>query len=152
MNRPASFRLLDDLQASYIKYNGREPRTLEELAIALANNEHSRRLAEVKSMRARLALLDKCLPALAERGIKLWARDIHAHDRGKTLRIYGPMMGADDKLHAALLDLGFKEVERQDTVLRTDTVTLKHGRWLAVTIDVSKPAAPAADNNPPAGA
>jgi hypothetical protein len=137
------FRLLDDFQAGYIKFNGREPRTLEELAIALADNEHSRRRAEIKAMRARLAMLDEFLPALAERGIKVWARDIHGHDRGKTLRIYpGVLVGNDDKLHAALLELGFREVERKSNH-RNDTVTLQHGRWLVVSIDVSRAAAPA---------
>jgi hypothetical protein len=140
----ARFRLLDDFQAQYIKFAGREPRTLEELAITLADNEHRRRLAEVKAMSKRLALLDELLPALAARGIKVWSGNIHSSDHGKTLRIYPSMfVGTDDKLHAALLELGFKEVERKPTT-RNDTVTLKHGRWLVVAIDVSKPAAAAA--------
>lgn len=136
------FRLVDDFQAAYIKFNGREPRTLEELAIALADNEHRRRVAEVKAMRKRLALLDEFLPALAARGIKVWARDIHSNDAGKTLRIYTSLfVGTDDKLHAALLDLGFREVERRQNA-RDVTVTLQHGRWLVVSIDIKKPAEP----------
>jgi hypothetical protein len=134
-----AFRLLDDFQAGYIKFAGREPRTLEELAIALADNEHSRRLAEIKAMRKRLALLDGFLPELAKRGVKVWASDIHSSDGGKTMRLYPNMfVGNDDKLHAALLDVGFTEVERRSN-RRDDTVTLKHGRWLIVAIDVSKP-------------
>jgi hypothetical protein len=140
----ARFRLIDDFQAQYIKFAGREPRTLEELAIALADNEHRRRLAEIKAMGKKLALLDEFLPALAERGIKVWARDIHSSDGGKTLRIYPSMfVGNDDKLHAALIDLGFNEVERKSNH-RDDTVTLRHGRWLVVAIDVTKAATPAA--------
>lgn len=136
--RPARFRLVDDFTAAYIKFQGREPRTLEELAIALADNEHRRRLAEVKAMRSRLAQLDELLPALAERGLKIWPRDIHSSDGGKTLRMYpGFAVSNDDKLHAALLELGFKEVERRATT-RNDTVKLQHGRWLVVEIDVSK--------------
>lgn len=143
MSAAPVFRLLDSFQAKYFKYQGREPRTLEELAITLADNEHSRRLAEIKAMRARLALLDQFLPALAERGIKVWARDIHSNDRGKTLRIYpGTFSNNDDKLHAALLELGFKEVERKPNT-RDDTVKLQHGRWLVVSIDVTKTQAPA---------
>ncbi|HEY0915689.1 MAG TPA: hypothetical protein VGE22_12530, partial [Solimonas sp.] len=45
--------------------------------------------------------------------------------------------GVDDKLHAALLDFGFREVERRSNT-HNDTVTLQHGRWLVVAIDVSK--------------
>lgn len=137
MSTAPAFRLLDDFQAGYIKFRGREPRTLEELAIALADNEHSRRLAEVKNMSKRLALLDEFLPALAARGIKVWARDIHGADGGKTLRIFPSMfVGNDDKLHAALIELGFSEVERKPSH-RNDSVTMKHGRWLVVTIEVS---------------
>jgi hypothetical protein len=132
------FRLLDDFQAQYIKFAGREPRTLAELAIALAENEHRRRLAEVKAMGKNLARLDEFLPALAERGIKVWARDIHSSDGGKTLRIYpGMFVTNDDKLHAALLELGFREVERRSNS-RNDAVKLQHGRWLIVEIDVGK--------------
>ena len=139
--RPARFRLLDDFTAGFIKFQGREPRTLEELAIALADNEHRRRLAEVKAMRSRLAQLDELLPALAARGVKVWPSSIHCHDdreHGKVLRIYpGFASSTDDKLHAALIELGFKEFERREAP-RNDTVKLQHGRWLVVEIDVSK--------------
>ncbi len=142
MSGTAAFRLLDDFQAGYIKFQGREPRTLEELAIALADSDHRRRLAEVKAMRARLAMLDAFLPALAERGVKPWAGNIHSSDQGKTLRVYpGILTGTDDKLYAALLELGFKEIDRRENS-RDDTVKLQHGRWLVVSIDVSR-AAPA---------
>jgi hypothetical protein len=147
MTTPARFRLVDDFQAGYIKYQGREPRTLEELAIALADNEHRRRLAEVKAMSKRLALLNEFLPALAARGVKVWAGDIHSSDGGKTLRIYPSMfVGNSDKLHAALIELGFQEVERKPNH-RDDTITLRHGRWLVVAIDVTKAATPAAAGN-----
>lgn len=136
----APFRLLDDFQAGYIKFAGREPRTLEELAIALADNEHKRRLAEVKAMRKNLARLDEFLPALAGRGVKLCYREIRSHDNGKVLRIYGPMMGADNVFFDALIALGFKEVERKDSFRDEQTVTLKHGRALLIEIDVKKPA------------
>lgn len=144
MSRPTRFRLLDDYQAQYIKFAGREPRTLEELAIALADNEHKRRLAEIKAMSKKLALLDEFLPALAERGVKLWSRDISSYDQGKTLRIASSIFGADPKPFDALIALGFKEVERKDSFRDEQTVTLQHGRWLRVSIDVKKVAAPAA--------
>lgn len=152
MTRAPAFRLLDDFQAGYLKFQGREPRTLEELQVARADYEYRRRLAEVKAMRARLALLDPFLPALAERGVKLCYRNISSHDSGKTLRIYGPMHGADNALFDALIALGFKEVERKDSFRDEQTVTVKHGRWLVVSVDVKKAAAPAAEQQPAATA
>lgn len=156
MSNTSPFRLVDDFQAQYIKFAGRTPRTLEELAIALADNEHRNRLAEVKAMRARLAQLDELLPALAARGVKVWPSNIHGHDHGKTLRIYSGMFERNsDKLHAALLEVGFREVKRESgsAAFNTDTVTMQHGRWLVLVIDVSKAAAPAAEPQPaPIGA
>lgn len=140
----APFRLLDDFQAGYIKFAGREPRTLAELQIARADYEHRRRLAEVKAISAKLAQLDPFLPALAERGVKLCFRNITSSDGGKTVRIYGPAMGADNALFDALIALGFKEVERRDSFRDEQTVTLKHGRALLISIDVKKVVAPTA--------
>jgi hypothetical protein len=134
------FRLLDNFQADYIKFNGREPRTLEELAIARADYEHRRRLAEIKAMGKKLALLDAFLPALAERGVTLNRRDIASYDGGKTLRFYGSVFEDDSKLFAALIALGFKELERKDIYSREQKVTLKHGRALVISLDVKKAA------------
>jgi hypothetical protein len=136
-----AFRLLDDFQRGYVKFDGREPRTLAELAIARADYEHRRRVAEIKAMAKKLALLDELLPALAERGIRLNHREITSHDRGATLRIHEPIFERDDKMHAALLELGFKEVGRTDFLQREDHIKLQRGRWLVVEIAVSKPAA-----------
>jgi hypothetical protein len=136
------FRLVDEFQAGYIKFNGREPRTLEELAIAKADYEHRRRLAEIKAMSKKLALLDAFLPALAESGVKLGYREINTWDGGKTLRFttFDSREG-DKKLFDALIALGFKEIERKDSFRDEQTVTLKHGRWLVVSLDVKKAAA-----------
>jgi len=146
-SRAPAFRLVDDFQAGYLKFAGREPRTLEELQITRADYEHRRRLAEVRSMRAKLALLDPLLPALAERGIKLANRTMYAWDGGKALSIAtGAFEHQDDKLCEALLSLGFREIERKDYFGRTDHVMLKHGRALLVRLEVSKKAtAPAQD-------
>lgn len=131
------FRLIDDFQARYLKFNGREPRTLAEVATARANNEHANRIAEIKAMGKKLALLEEFAPQLAERGIRLGERTITTHDRGKTLNIWRPSLSKDDTLHAVLLELGFHEVERRDWSVETD-VTLKHGRTLLVKIHVTK--------------
>jgi hypothetical protein len=140
----ARFRLVDDFQAGYIKFQGREPRTLEELAIAKADYQHRRRLAEIKALAKKLALLDAHLPALAERGIKLGHREINTWDGGKTLRFTSFGGDCDKKLFDALIALGFKEVERKDSISDEQTVTLKHGRALLVSVDVKKPAAASA--------
>lgn len=139
--RAPAFRLLDDFQAQYIKFAGREPRTLGELAIARADYEHRHRLAEIKAMAKKLALLDQLLPEIAERGIDLSRRTIYSWDSGKALSIpTGTFEKDDDKLYAVLLDLGFKEIERRDYFGRTDHVMLKHGRALVLRLEVSKSA------------
>lgn len=140
----AGFRLVEDFEASYIKFQGRAPRTLEELLVARADNEHKRRLAEVKLLAKKLALLDEFLPALAQLGAKLQYRSINSTDGGKTIRIWGPAHGPDNTLFNALVALRFKEIERRDSFRDEQTVTLQHGRWLRVEIDVRKPAVAAA--------
>lgn len=149
MNRAPAFRLVDDFQAGYIKFQGREPRSLYELAIAREEARHAGRVAELRKIAKKMALLDEHLPALAERGFKFGYRDIDATDDGKTLRIQtGTFSLEDDKLHRALLELGFREVARTSYGSR-DQATLQHGRWLLVKIDVTRPAAaPAVEQQP----
>jgi hypothetical protein len=143
---PEPFKLVDHWQAGYLKFAGREPRTLQELALARADYEHQRRRAEVKAMAKKLELLDPFLPALFERGLKFSYRNIGTQDKGKTLRIECEAFSLrDDKLYAALIELGFHEVDRSSYSPRSDyeQVTLKHGRALLLKIDVTKkPAAP----------
>jgi hypothetical protein len=146
VSRAPSFLLLDSFQASYLKFNGREPRTLEEVAIARADYEHRRRLAEIKAIAKKLALLNEFLPALAEYGVNIGSRNITTWDNGKTLRFTSPISGFDNRLFDALIALGFKEVERKDSFRDEQTVTIKHGRALLISIDVKKAAASAAES------
>jgi hypothetical protein len=146
VSRAPSFLLLDSFQASYLKFNGREPRTLEEVAIARADYEHRRRLAEIKAIAKKLALLNEFLPALAEYGVNIGSRNITTWDNGKTLRFTSPISGFDNRLFDALIALGFKEVERKDSFRDEQTVTIKHGRALRISIDVTKAAASAAES------
>jgi len=127
---------LVDRWSAHLTFNGRAPATLEELMIARAEYEHRVRLAEIKAMRAKLALLEPFLPALAEQGIRLADRKIHTYDHGKTLRIPPPLFGDDSKLAAALLGQGFREIEREPYGHGRASLTLKHGRALLVKIDV----------------
>jgi hypothetical protein len=129
---------LTDQWQTHLKFAGRAPTTLEELAIAKADYEHRRRLAEIKAIRTKLALLEEFLPALAQRGIQLQHRDISTWDHGKTLRIQAPVLERDGKLLQVLLELGFREIERKSYGSRDEQVTLKHGRSLLVAIDVMK--------------
>jgi len=139
---PAAFQLLDQWDG-HLKFNGRAPRTLEQVAIAHAEYVHRCRLAEIKAIAAKLALLEPFLPTLHARGIKLARRDFTTMDHGKTLRIQPPICERDDKLCAALLELGFRETARRDWG-RDEHVTLKHGRSLVVAVDVTKAAVPLA--------
>jgi len=139
MNAPV--RLVSDWQ-THLKFCGREPKTLEELAIATADYENRRRLAEIKVLRAKLGLLDQFLPALAARGINLAHRNLCTYDHGKTLRIQPAVCSGDDKLFAALVELGFREIERKAWGSREEQVKLKHGRSLVVALDVTKAETP----------
>ena len=131
-------RLVEPWQ-THLKFNGREPRTLLELGIAQADLEHRRRPAELKSIAKKLEQLEAVLPALAEQGIKIHQRDFRTYDNGKTI-LLSAYFGVDDKLHQALLGLGFREIERKETHFgtRTDNVKLKQGRSLVVAMEVSK--------------
>lgn len=136
----AAVRLVDDYSAPHLKFAGREPRTLAELATAREDLSHAIRLKEIKAMAPKLALLDEHLPALVERGIRLQFHNIYPWDGGKALSIHPPHgLGDCDKLHAALLAIGFREIERKDYFGRTDHVLMKHGRSLVVRLEVSKP-------------
>lgn len=135
----APFRLVDDYWQKHLKFNGRTPRTLHELLIARAEHEHQRRLAEIKAMAKKLALLDEHLPALDAHGVKLSYRDISTWDGGKTLRIHpGGFSLTCDKLHEALLAIGFKEVGERRDLGHDQTAKLKHRRSLVVEIDVKR--------------
>jgi len=144
----APFQLLDQWD-NHLKFNGRAPRTLEEISAAHADYLHARRLAEIKSLRAKLALLDPFLRPLHDLGVRLARRDMSTWDHGKTLRIMPAICTCDDKLHAALVELGFREIEREYAGSKEDRVKMKHGRSLIVVINVTKaavspaPAAPA---------
>lgn len=123
---------------SHLRIGGRAPRTLAEIARAQADYEHSRRLAEIRAMAPRLAKLQELMPAIQAKGGELHTREIVSYDRGKTLCVRRPIMSYDDKLHAALLELGFVEIERREFAGEID-VTLRHGRSLRVKVTISRP-------------
>lgn len=159
MHRPdkPDTALLDRWQRDHLKFQGREPRTLAEVAVAQADAEHRHRLAEIKTMSAKLALLDAFVEPLAADGTRIGARigdrKFFPADNGRTLRLYAEFYRAgssyDARLHAALLGLGFREAERRRSYPNApyDVVKLKHGRALAIELEVPR-AEP--DGPPPA--
>jgi len=136
-------RLISQWQ-KHLKIDGREPRTLQELALAKAGYDYHRRVAEIKAISTKLALLDELVPALAARGVVFAHRDFTTYNGGKTLRMLPCAMTRDNTLHEALLAVGFREIGRRDWGRGEEMVTLKFGRSLVLEIDVSKAAAPAA--------
>lgn len=141
-----AFHLVDDpfWISLYRDHFGRVPKTLADQTTMNEERRHRQRMGEIKAMAPKLALLDALLPDLATHGVRLGHRDItprREESLGIVLRMYPTVFHqADDKLHAALLAIGFREIARSN-VLGTDTVTLKHGRALHLQIEVSRPAA-----------
>lgn len=139
--QPASAATLwvKDWYCEHLKVNGRAPRTLAEYAEARADYQHRTRVAQVKAMAPKLALLEAFLQPLAAVGIELARREITSWESGRVLRIQPEIMTRDEKLHAALLTLGFREIERKAWGRGEAQVRLKHGRSLVVVIDVRVP-------------
>lgn len=144
--------LLERWQRDHLQFQGREPRTLAEVAVAEADAQHRRRLAEIKTVSAKLALLDAFVEPLALDGVRIGCRHFLATDGGKTLRLHATLGAGtryDARLHAALLGLGFREVERHRFYPNapSDVVKLRHGRALTIELEVPR-AEP--DGQPPA--
>ncbi|MDP3651069.1 MAG: hypothetical protein Q8R67_05230 [Rhodoferax sp.] len=136
--QPADRQSLVKTWQTHLRFNGREPRTLYELGVAVADHQHRQRLADLKAIAKKLELIDALLPALDAQGIHIAGREMYSLDSGKTIKITNYVY-PDDKLHQALLALGFREVERKElyTGARTDHAALKQGR-LTISIEVSK--------------
>lgn len=141
---PAASLYIEPWQ-THLTHQGRAPRSLLELGLAQADYEHRSRVTLLKSLSKKLTLLEPLLEPLAAKGIRLARREFTSYDQGKTLRIQTLVcQHHDDALHAALLELGFAEVERKVWGSGADQVTLQLGRWLRVAIDVSRTAHAAA--------
>lgn len=134
----AAFRLLDGPYQDHLKFNGREPRTLSELAQARADYEHRRRLGEIKALGKKFEALDALLPALAQQGIRLHNRDFGSEYSSKALVIRSGIFMNDTALLKALVAVGFRETSRETWGGIYEKVTLKHGRSLLVCLDVKK--------------
>lgn len=151
--QPGPFRLVSDpfWISTFRDHFGRTPTRLADLQICHEELRYRRRIAELKALAPKLALLDEVLPDLAKLGIDLSRRDVLLRKQdgiGVVLR-YVPeiFMRRDDKLRAALIAVGFREIERKQ--MRDDAqVILKHGRALHIMLDVSPEALPKADGAP----
>lgn len=138
----APFRLVADAfyAGMYRDHFGRVPTTLAELQQRREELRHDSRMAELKALAPKLALLDQLLPDLAKHGIDLSRREpsLRKVDGvGAVIRLVPDCFSrCDNILHAALLAVGFREIERKH-ICGTDQVLLKHGRALHVMIDVT---------------
>lgn len=117
-----------------------------------ADEIYTRRLAEIKAIEPLLARLDEILPALEERGLKVYADSLglwgwydDACRRRHALRITYPM-SSDNQAGAqrwfdALTEIGFKVIKRSDSDSVYPTAVLKRGHLL---VNINMPLAPAA--------
>lgn len=146
---PAPYRLVADpfYADVYRDHFKRVPTTLADLAACREELSYRRRIAEVRTLAPKLALLDALMPQLAPATVAdLARRDFmrrHVDGIGVVLRLLpGVFSRHDDKLQAAFLAVGFREIARR-TSAGNDEVTLKHGRALFIMLDVSTPPPPA---------
>ncbi|CAN7258113.1 hypothetical protein LJR084_001197 [Variovorax sp. LjRoot84] len=130
-----------------------QPATLFEACMQQEQSRHARRIKEIKSMEARLAMLDAYMPAIRAAGLTLWLRDLESNYGDKALRLTCGIFCSLN--HQRLLDLllgqGFNEVERNEHGSFSSVVVGK-GR-LRLHINVDKPlelAIPAPDSSPAA--
>ena len=115
------------------------PATLYESALHKEHARHANRLATLKRMRARLALLDAYMPALKAAGLHLLIDDITDWG-GKDLCVrttYFISPKETQRLLDTLLAQGLKEVERRHHGA-TDTVIVGKGR-LRIVVSVDMP-------------
>lgn len=122
------------------------PQGLQAQAEEQANQDHSRRLAELQALAPLLARLDAFAPALAQAGLKLYPRSITLYTSTvggrrsvKQLRIdTGGLFdsAAPQRWLDALVAAGFREVQR-DGLDFGGSALLKHGHLL-VRVDLPR--------------
>lgn len=91
-------------------------RTLAESLLAYEHGRHADRLAAIKRMGARLALLDAFMPAIAAAGIVLNLDEIHDYRVGKTIYLGSgfPDHSRNAKLANVLLACGMRVADRKE--------------------------------------
>lgn len=124
------------------------PATLFEAALRNEHERHASRLATLKRMQARLALLDAYMPALKAAGLHPLLGEINDWS-GKDIYLRTTYFTAPEetqRLLDTLLAQGMKEIERRHYG-PTDTVTVAKGRLqLVISVDLPRrvwPAQPA---------
>lgn len=149
----APFRLVSDpfWISTFRDHFGRTPTRMADLQICQEELRYRRRIAELKTLAPKLALLDELLPDLAKLGVDLSRRDVHLRKEdgiGVVLRFIPDVFSrGDDKLRDALIAIGFREIERKH--LGGDAqIILKHGRALHIMLDVKPGALPKPDGAP----
>ena len=127
-----------------------QPAMLFEACLQQEQARHARRIKEIKSMEARLAMLDAYMPAIRAAGLTLWLQDLDANFGDRSLRLTCGLFCSlnHQRLVDLLIDLGFKEVERRDNNTFS-TVMLGKGR-LRLQVHVDKPRSTAGSTAPAA--
>lgn len=126
----------------------RKPSTLLALAEQQANDEHSRRLAELRELQPLLARLDELQPRLAQHGLAIHPNDIHLgwyhpngnyRQRRKLVRLFDLSFSRHAQAQRrldALAELGFRELRRSGSLYPTAVLQRGH---LLLEVDVPAP-------------
>lgn len=125
----------------------RPPRTLLAQAEAQANEDHNRRLAELRELQPLLQRMDELRPALSALGLTLHPSDLQLSSyfvngdytkRRKVLRLHSRSFLGDQQPQrwvSALAELGFREIKRSGSVYPTAVMQRGH---LLLEIDVPR--------------
>lgn len=122
---------------------------LRKQAVAWEEARHRSRLKELQKADAALALLEAEHAALKAAGYTLYGSQVDGRffDRGAISISTSSVFDADARLYKALLVVGFKEVERDESIWTR--ITLKKGRLrVRISIDAKALARIEAENTP----
>ncbi|RRW94268.1 hypothetical protein [Pandoraea apista] len=113
----------------------RTPQSLSERLVAHEKARHARRIKEIRKLQARLRLLNPVVETLeSEHGIFLQL-DLIGEGYSDGAIYISTMLSEGNRLHRALLAMGFKERTRRDYTSFSVT-TVKKGR-LSITVHVA---------------
>lgn len=114
-----------------------QPLTLAAQALQSEQARHALRIAELKSMAARLRMLDAYMPAIRAAGIAIHGEELHSWG-GKAIHVIGATLNPQRNatLERVLRDCGMREVRRSDYT-STYVVELRKGHLsVAMTVEV----------------
>lgn len=114
-----------------------QPSTLLEQALQAEHARHARRIADLKSMAARLRMLDAYMPAIRAAGINIHGEELHCWG-GKSIQVLTPALNPkrNATLENVLRDCGMREVRRADYATSASVELRKGHLTIAMTVDV----------------